>query len=253
MKDALGRMDTLLVLGGTSEIGLATARRLIAGGCRTVILASRSPQSSADAAAALRNAGAARVETVTFDATEPASHAALLTQVTDLVGDVDVVLVAFGVLGDQAEFDADPAAAAAAVTTNYTGVVSIGLAAAQRLRAQGHGTLVLLSSVAGVRVRKTNFVYGSSKAGLDAFGQGLADALEGSGAHVMIVRPGFVHTKMTSGMDPAPLSTTPQRVAELIEKGLARDAAVVWAPPALQALFGVLRIVPRVIWRRLPG
>jgi len=253
VKDALGGASTLLVLGGTSEIGLATARRMVERGCRTVVLASRRPDAQAADVATLRAAGAQRVETLAFDATDTAGHTAVVARAVELVGDLDVVLVAFGVLGDQAAFDADPQAAAVAVTTNYTGAVSAGLAVAQRLRTQGHGTVVLLSSVAGVRTRKANFVYGSSKAGMDAFGQGLGDSLAGSGARVMVVRPGFVHSRMTAGMDPAPLSTTPELVADRIVAGLAKDAEVVWAPAALQALFTVLRVLPRAAWRRMPG
>src|SRR4029450_11965014 len=96
------------------------------------------------------------------------------------------------------------------------------------LRAQGHGTIVVLSSVAGERARRSNFVYGSTKAGLDAFFQGLGDSLVGTGASVMIVRPGFVHTKMTEGLDPAPLATTPEAVAEAIVRGLERGAQRGW-------------------------
>ena len=253
MKDALGGVRSLLVLGGTSEIGLTTARRLVERGCRTVVLASRRPEASAADAEALREAGATRVETLAFDAADVDSHGAFVKDVRDRVGDLDVVLLAFGVLGEQAAFDADPVAAARAVTTNYTGAVSVSLVVAQLLREQGHGTLVLLSSVAGVRARKTNFVYGSSKAGLDSFGQGLGDALAGTGARVMVVRPGFVHTKMTAGMDPAPFSTTPEAVAEAIVGGLARDAEVVWVPGKLAAVFAVLRVLPRPLWRRMRG
>lgn len=253
LKDALGSINTLLVLGGTSEIGLATADLLVRQGCRTVVLASRRPLQQQADAEQLRSAGATRVESVAFDAADPAGHVDLVAEVRRLVGDIDVALLAFGVLGDQAQFDADPVAAAQAVTTNYTGAVSVGLALARALTEQGHGTLVLLSSVAGVRPRKANFVYGSSKAGLDAFGQGLGDALQGTGAHVLVVRPGFVHTQMTAGMTAAPLSTTAPAVAEIIVSGLARGANVVWAPAALQMLFAVLRVLPRSLWRRLPG
>ena len=253
VKDALGSIDTLLVLGGTSEIGLATADLLVRRGCRTLVLASRRPEAQEADVAASRAAGATRVEVLAFDAAEPASHEGFVAEVRRHVGDIDVALLAFGVLGDQSDFDADPVAAARAVTTNYTGAVSVSLALAQALREQGHGTLVLLSSVAGVRARKANFVYGSSKAGLDAFGQGLGDALQGTGARVLVVRPGFVHTRMTKGMPAAPLSTTAPAVAEVVARGLARDADVVWAPGMLQPLFAVLRVLPRALWRRLPG
>jgi len=120
------------------------------------------------------------------------------------------------------------------------------------MRAQGHGTLCVFSTVAGERPRRSNFVYGSSKAGLDAFAQGLGDSLVGTGVNVVVVRPGFVHTKMTQGLDAAPLATTPEKVAEATLEGIAKGAHTVWAPPALRYVMSVLRHVPRPIFRRLP-
>jgi decaprenylphospho-beta-D-erythro-pentofuranosid-2-ulose 2-reductase len=137
------------------------------------------------------------------------------------------------------------------VQANYVGAVSSGLAAAQRLKAQGHGTIVVLSSVAGERVRAANFVYGSSKAGLDAFAQGLGDALLGTGVQVLVVRPGFVHTKMTAGMDAAPFSTSPEAVADAIAAGLATGKETIWVPPILRVVFGGFRHLPRLAWRRV--
>ena len=251
MKDALGAVQTVLVLGGTSEIALATVRRLARDRCRTVVLAVRDTAAGERAADELRGAGVTDVHVLAFDAGDPSGHAAVIDAAADLVGDLDLVLLAFGVLGDQATFDADPVAAAAAVNVNLTGAVSSGLAAAARLRTQGHGTLAVLSSVAGERVRSENFVYGATKAGLDGFAQGLGDALQGSGARVMIVRPGFVHTRMTEGRDPAPFSTTPEAVADEIAKGLAKGADVIWAPPILRYVFSTMRHLPRPVWRKV--
>jgi decaprenylphospho-beta-D-erythro-pentofuranosid-2-ulose 2-reductase len=251
MKDALGAVQTVLVLGGTSEIALATVRRLARDRCRRVVLAVRDPAAGATAADDLRTAGVTDVHVVAFDAADPSGHAAVIEDAAGLVGDLDVVLLAFGVLGDQATFDADPVAAAAAVNVNLTGAVSSGLAAANRLRAQGHGTLVVLSSVAGERVRSENFVYGATKAGLDGFAQGLGDALQGTGARVMIVRPGFVHTRMTEGRDPAPFSTTPEKVADDIAAGLTKGSEIVWSPAILRYLFATMRHLPRPVWRKV--
>ena len=100
-----------------------------------------------------------------------------------------------------------------------------------------------------VRRLKDNFVYGATKAGLDAFGQGLGDSLVGTGVRVVVVRPGFVRTKMTEGMEAAPFSTTPEKVAELIVAGLAKGQEVIWAPPILQLPFSVFRLLPRSLWR----
>jgi decaprenylphospho-beta-D-erythro-pentofuranosid-2-ulose 2-reductase len=162
------------------------------------------------------------------------------------------VIVAFGVLGSQSDFDDDPEAAAEAVQVNYTGAVSSTLAVASQMRRQGHGHIVVMSSVAGERGRASNYVYGSSKAGLDAFAQGLNDALAGSGVKVTVVRPGFVHTKMTRGLKSAPLAATPRQVAEVAVTGMKAGKHTVWAPPALRYVFMVLRHVPRPIFRRLP-
>lgn len=251
MRDAVGAIQSALVLGGTSEIAMATLRRLVAGRTERVVLAVRDLEAGEAAAEELRRAGASQVEVVAFDAADPASHAATVDAAVAAVGDLDLVLVAFGVLGSQADFDADPVRAAEAVGVNYTGGVSACLAVADRFRAQGHGTLVVLSSVAGERGRRDNFVYGSSKAGLDAFAQGLGDALVGHGARVMVVRPGFVHTRMTEGMPAAPFSTTPDAVAEVIVQGLEKGREIVWAPPVLRYVFAVMRHLPRGAWRKV--
>jgi decaprenylphospho-beta-D-erythro-pentofuranosid-2-ulose 2-reductase len=250
MKDAFGIPQSLLVLGGTSEIALATARRLAARRTRTIWLAGRPSPALEEAAGQLRSLGA-EVRTVSFDALDTDTHDEALGKVF-AEGDIDMVLLAFGILGDQARDECEPAAAVRVARTNYTGAVSAALVCAGALRRQGHGSLVVLSSVAGERARRSNFIYGSSKAGLDAFAQGLGDSLHGTGAQVMVVRPGFVRTRMTAGMRPAPLSTTPEAVAEAIELGLRRRAEVVWVPGALRVVMSALRHVPRGIFRRLP-
>jgi decaprenylphospho-beta-D-erythro-pentofuranosid-2-ulose 2-reductase len=250
MKDAFGTPQSLLVLGGTSEIGLATARRLIARRTRTVWLAGR-PCPALDTAADRLRALGADVRTIAFDALDSATHEEVLGKVFT-EGDIDMVLLAFGVLGDQAHDEAEPLAAVRVAQTNYTGAVSAGLVCAGALQAQGHGSLVVLSSVAGERARRANFIYGSSKAGLDAFAQGLGDALHGTGVQVMVVRPGFVRTKMTAGLTPTPLATTPEAVAVAIELGLRRRSEMVWVPGALRVAMSALRHVPRPVFRRLP-
>jgi decaprenylphospho-beta-D-erythro-pentofuranosid-2-ulose 2-reductase len=163
-----------------------------------------------------------------------------------------VVLVAFGVLGDQERAEHDAHEALDIVQTNYTGVVSVTVPLVERLRAQGRGALVLLSTVAGERVRRSNFVYGSSKAGVDGYYQGLAASLAGSGVQVTIVRPGFVHTKMTEGLKAAPLAATPEQVADATVKAIARGTEIVWVPSALRFVMMALRHMPRVVFRRLP-
>jgi decaprenylphospho-beta-D-erythro-pentofuranosid-2-ulose 2-reductase len=252
VKDALGEVQSVLVLGGGSDIAVATCRELAARRGARIVLAARKPESCDAAAAELRAAGAAAVDTVAFDATDFAAHEAFVRATFDRFGDFDVVLVAFGVLGDQERAEHDPAAALEIVQTNYTGAVSVCVPLVERLRAQGHGTIVLFSSVAGERVRRSNFVYGSSKAGVDGYFQGLAAALHGSGVGVLIVRPGFVHTKMTAGMKSAPLAATPEQVATATVHGIARGSEVVWVPAPLRGVMAVLRHLPRMIFRRLP-
>jgi decaprenylphospho-beta-D-erythro-pentofuranosid-2-ulose 2-reductase len=252
MKDALGSVQSVLVLGGGSDIALATVRQLVARRATTVVLAARQPESLAEAADELRAAGATSVETVAFDARDTASHEALLDGVFERVGEIDLAILAFGVLGDQEEAEQDGRAAVDIAEVNYVGSVSVAVPIAQRMRRQGHGTIVALSSVAGERARRSNFVYGSSKAGMDAFFQGLGDSLVGSGVRVMIVRPGFVHTKMTDGMEAAPLSTTPEAVADAIVHGIARGKETVWVPSTLRYVMSVLRHVPRPVFRKLP-
>jgi decaprenylphospho-beta-D-erythro-pentofuranosid-2-ulose 2-reductase len=251
VRDALGSVQSVLVLGGSSDLGLAIAADLVRSRHATVVLAGRTPEALMAGAHQLDQAGAGRVETVAFDADDTAEHEIFLDKVVGMVGDLDVVIMAFGLLGDQATDEAGGEGAVRVARTNYVGAVSVGLVVARRLRSQGHGTLVVLSSVAGERVRRANFIYGSSKAGLDGFAQGLGDALAGSGAGVLIVRPGFVKTKMTEGMTPAPLSTTPEAVARATVKALQQGREVVWVPAALRWLMAVVRHLPRAIFRRL--
>ncbi len=251
MRDALGSVQSVLVLGGGSDIARAVVRALVAERTRTVLLGARDPGKLDEEIEALRALGAETVEAFAFDADDPGSHERALGEAFARHGDVDVVLVAFGVLGDQEMLKRDPAAAVAHVQTNFTGAVSALLVAAERLKAQGHGSLVVLSSVSAERPRRSNFVYGASKAGLDAFAQGLGDELAGSGVHVMVVRPGMVRTKMTAGLEDVPFTTTPEKVASEVVKGLRRGAHTVWVPPVLRLVFTGLRHLPRPVFRRL--
>ncbi|MGW1157309.1 decaprenylphospho-beta-D-erythro-pentofuranosid-2-ulose 2-reductase [Streptomyces sp. NPDC002513] len=249
-QDAFRAPRSLLILGGTSEIALATARRLIVRGTRTVRLAGRPCAELERAAGQLRGLGADTF-TVAFDALDVESHVTALGKVF-AEGAVDLVLLAFGVLGDQATDERDPVAAARIAQTNYTGAVSAGLVCARSLQAQGHGSLVVLSSAAGERARRSDFLYGSSKAGLDTFAQGLGDALHGTGAHVMVVRPASVRRPGTAARDQGPLTTTPEKVATAIELGLRRRSEVVWVPGSLRLVMSALRHLPRAVFRRLP-
>ena len=251
MKNALGDPQSVLVLGGTSDIALATVRAMAQRRLQSVVLAGRDTDALAVAADELRGLGLA-VEVEPFDALDTDSHAGLVERVFDRHGDIDVALVAFGVLGDEEEARRSVAEARRIVATNYLGAVTTCLPLARRMTAQGHGTIVVLSSVAGERARKANFVYGSSKAGVDAFAQGLGDSLVGTGVGVLVVRPGFVRTKMTAGREEGPLSTTPEAVADAIVSGLAKGAEVVHVPATLRYVFTILRHLPRPLFRKIP-
>lgn len=247
--------DSVLVLGGRSEIGVALARRLVADGrASTVVLAARRADDLADEVRTITDAGPAHVATLEFDADDLASHAAVLDAVEREHGAPDIVVVAFGVLGDQQRAETDAEHALAVVHTDYTAQVGVLTRVAARMRARGRGEIVVFSSVAGWRVRRANYVYGSAKAGLDGFASGLADALRGSGVHLTLVRPGFVIGRMTadSGLSPAPLSSTPGQVADAVAAGLARRRDVVWVPAPLLVLAAVMRLLPAAVWRRMP-
>lgn len=240
----------MLLLGGRSEIGLEVARRLAPG--QVVVLAARRSGDLAEQVAALTTGGAAAVHCVEFDADDTASHPPFFDKIVAEYGQIGVAVLAFGVLGDQARAEQDPAHALAVVHTDYVAQISVLTTLANLLRAQGEGQLVVFSSVAGVRVRRANYVYGSAKAGLDGFASGLADALHGTGVHLLLVRSGFVIGRMTEGMDPAPFSSTPDQVAAAVVKGLHKRAGVVWKPGILRPFFFAMRLLPQAIWRRMP-
>lgn len=243
---------TVLILGGRSEIGVAVARDLVTSEPRQVILAARRSHDLDAEEAGLLRAGASAVARVEFDADDVAAHHDFLARVFAEHGPIETVVVSFGVLGDQERAEHDSAHALAVVHTDYVAHVSILTELATLLRRQGNGTLVVFSSVAGVRVRRANYVYGSAKAGLDGFASGLADALAGSGVRLLLVRPGFVVGRMTEGMSPAPFSSTPDQVAAATVKALHRGRGEVWVPGVLRPVFAVMRLLPRPLWRRLP-
>jgi decaprenylphospho-beta-D-erythro-pentofuranosid-2-ulose 2-reductase len=250
MINALGQPQTVLLLGGTSEI----AQAVVAAWARTcrphVVLAAR-PGPRRDEAVARIAAQGLTVEAVDFDAERTDEHEALVESVAR-ERDIDVALVAFGVLGDEEQAWQDHDAAVTLARVNYVGAVSVGVPLATVMRRQGHGMIVALSSVAGERVRRSNFVYGSTKAGMDGFYLGLGEALRGSGAGVLVVRPGFVRTRMTAGRSPAPLSVTADQVADAVVRGVAERSELVWVPGALRGVMSGLRHVPRPLFRRLP-
>jgi len=248
MNNAVNQPQTIVVLGGNSDIAQAIVTALDSPALRTVVLGCRVPETAETAALSAR-LGDAAVITRAFDATDHGGHAAWLQSVAGEYGDLDIVIQAFGQLG--ADVADDPVAASTLVDVNFAGAVSSGLAVATQFREQGHGVLISLSSVAGVRTRASNFVYGSTKAGLDAFTTGLNHALHGTGARVMTVRPGMVRTTMTEGMADAPFTVEADDVAAATVAGLRKNKSVVWSPAKLQGVFGLLRFAPDFVWRKL--
>jgi decaprenylphospho-beta-D-erythro-pentofuranosid-2-ulose 2-reductase len=242
-----GRPQRILLLGGTSEIGLAVVAALDLPPDSEVILAGRDKGRLEVAAKSLPPC---RVGLFPFEATDPSGHQQMIDAIF-AAGAVDMMISAAGVLIHQPELEKDIQLAATMIETNFTGHVTTMLAAAEHMRAQGRGTIVVLSSVAAVRPRKANPVYGATKAGLDAFARGLTDLLHGSGVRVLLVRPGFVTGRMTSGMEKAPMATTPEAVGFATAVALRGRASVVWVPRKLSFLATVLKLVPRPLWRRI--
>ena len=234
-----------LLIGGTSEIGLAIVRRLSP---EHAVLLARDEQRVARAAEALRENERGTVETSVLDGDARASVQRAFASGSGF----DVVVLAVGVLGGQAGLDADPGEADEVMRVNFLASGSLLLESLRQLRTQGRGTLVVLSSVAAERARASNAVYGAAKAGLDALAQGLADATASTGVRVLVVRPGFVQTRMTAGLKPAPFATTPEAVAAATAKALDGRAPTIWVPARLRIVFALLRHLPRPIYRRLP-
>ena len=251
MNNAVGDVQTVLLLGGNSDIGVAIVEKVIQPYTRTVVLASRDITKAEAVAARLRRDGLT-IDVVAFDGADPSGHQALVDGVAARHGDIDLAIVAFAALGEAEVTREDIGAAAQLAQVNFTGAVSSIIAVGNRMRTQGHGSIVVLSSVAGERVRPANPVYGGTKAGVDGFCQGYGDWLAPQGVRMLVVRPGFVRTAMTEGLAAAPLATTADKVAEVTVKALRGRRRTVWAPPLLQVVFSVLRHLPGPIWRRLP-
>jgi short-subunit dehydrogenase len=240
----------VVIFGGRSEIGLELATRLAPGA--TVLLAARRADKLDDEVAAVRAAGADAVHVREFDADDLASHAPLIDSIVAEHGPIDTAVLAFGLLGDQARAEKDPGHAAAIVHTDFVAQVSLLTVLAETMRTAGRGTIVTFSSIAGARVRRANYVYGSAKAGLDGFCGGLADALHGSGVRLLVMRPGFVIGRMTEGIAPAPFSSTAPQVADATARALRGKRSSVWFPWQVGALAVVMRLLPQVVWRRMP-
>ncbi|MBX7431037.1 decaprenylphospho-beta-D-erythro-pentofuranosid-2-ulose 2-reductase [Mycobacterium sp. Y57] len=253
--DATGNPQKILLLGGTSEIGLAICERYLRDAPAGIVLACIPGDPLRDAARTqMEQAGASSVEVIDFDALDTASHPAVIDAAW--AGgdhkDIDVAIVAFGLLGDAEELWQNQRKAVQIAEINYTAAVSVGVLVGDKMRAQGFGQIIAMSSAAGERVRRSNFVYGSTKAGLDGFYLGLGEALREFGVRVLVIRPGQVRTRMSAHVKEAPLTVDKEYVAELAVTASAQGKDLVWAPGAFRYVMMVLRHIPRPIFRKLP-
>ena len=246
----------VLILGGRSDIGGELARRLCPG--RPVVLAARGTHGMDKLVDDLRTLGATDIHEVDFDATAVDSHRELITNAQQLAGEITCAVVAFGILGEQDKAEHDEHHAVDIATVDYLAQVSM-LTVLSDVMSRGH--IVAFSSIAGWRARRANYVYGSTKAGLDAFCQGLADKLtldKSKDLALITARPGFVIGSMTEGMKPAPMSVTPDVVADAITAQIPTEltkkprSVTLWIPRRLAVLAFIMRLVPRAIWRRMP-
>lgn len=249
--NAVGRPQTILLLGGASDMGLAIVEEFLHRGPARVILAARNSDSLDDAIERMTAAGASDVDVLEFDAVDTASHPKVIEEAFSK-GDVDLAVVAFGILGDQEEQWQDQAKAVAAANINFTGGVSVGVLLGQYMKRQGHGQIVAMSSVAGQVVRRSNFVYGATKAGFDGFYRQLGEALRDSGVRVLVVRPGQVRTNMTKGLADAPLTVNKEDVAAAVARAVDNNKTVIWVHPLFRFVMMVLAHVPAPIMRKLP-
>lgn len=250
--DAVGNPQTVLLLGGTSEIGLAICARYLQNANARIVLAAMPDDPGRDAAVAqMTAAGARSVELVDFDALESDTHPKVIDECF-AGGDVDVAIVAFGLLGDAEELWQNQRKAVQIAEINYTAAVSVGVLLGEKMRAQGFGQIIAMSTVAGERVRRSNFVYGSTKAGLDGFYLGLSEALREYGVRVLVIRPGQVRTRMSAHVKEAPLTVDKEYVANLAVTASAKGKELVWAPGTFRYVMMVLRHIPRSIFRKLP-
>jgi decaprenylphospho-beta-D-erythro-pentofuranosid-2-ulose 2-reductase len=254
--DAVGHPQTILLLGGTSEIGLAICERYLQDAPARIVLAALPDDPGRDdAVAQMKAAGAKSVELIDFDALDTDSHPKVIEQAFKTGtagGDVDVAIVAFGLLGDAEELWQNQRKAVQIAEINYTAAVSVGVLLGEKMRAQGFGQIIAMSTVAGERVRRSNFVYGSTKAGLDGFYLGLGEALREYGVRVLVIRPGQVRTRMSAHLKEAPLTVDKEQVANLAVSAAAKGKELVWAPPTFRYVMMILRHIPRPIFRKLP-
>ncbi|SAL38680.1 short chain dehydrogenase [Caballeronia turbans] len=243
-------MKNIVIVGATSAIAIACAREWAVKGARFFLVA-RNQERMEQVAADLTARGAASVAAHRLDIDRLDDHAAMLADCAAHMDSIDIVLVASGTLPDQAACQRDPAVAVREFHTNALSLIALLTPIANRLEAQRHGTLAVISSVAGDRGRPSNYLYGSAKAALQAFLEGLRARLFKVGVHVVDVKPGFVATPMTAGLPlPGPLVATPEKVAKDIVRAVERKKDVLYTPWFWWGIMLIIRNVPRFVFKR---
>jgi decaprenylphospho-beta-D-erythro-pentofuranosid-2-ulose 2-reductase len=241
----------VIILGATSGIAEATARLYAEEGAELLLIGRHADRLS-EIASDLRLRGAARAEIAIANLASIEDAVSAFEGFAATLGGVDHILLAYGVLGDQAVAAKDPRAADRTIVVNFNSAAAWCLAAANILEAQRHGSLVVLGSVAGDRGRRANFVYGAAKAGLAVLVEGIAHRFAGKGPRAVIVKPGPTTTAMTEGMNrKGILWSKPERVAIIVRRAADQDNPVVYAPGFWRFIMLVIRFLPASIYNRL--
>ena len=253
MQDAFGHPQSVVVLGGTSDIAREIVNLLAAQRCRTVVLAGRDTRALERTASELGRT-VTNVATVAFGATATDEVDKTITLCFDAAGEpVDLVIMAVGELGNQEEDESDPDRVAQMVTVNVTWPAAALTAVAGRLQRQGHGRIVVLSSVAGYRVRRSNFIYGAAKAGLDGFALGLERGRARHGDLGTCGAPGIRPHQDDGRTSGGPVRRRSRARGQRRRPRPGAGDTVIWSPGTLKYVFSVMRLLPQALWRRLPG
>jgi decaprenylphospho-beta-D-erythro-pentofuranosid-2-ulose 2-reductase len=238
-------------LGGTKGMGRALARQMAERG-DTICLLGRNIVDLERSAADLSVRGATdSVGSVACDLENPETFASAIEAAREALGGLDAVVVTAGVFATQEELEADPALAERLLRINFSNTVMFCEAAKKALLEEGGGALCVFSSVAGERGRKPVILYGAAKAGLTRYLEGLDHKHRADGLRVVTVKPGFVKTSMTAGLDPPPFAGEPDAVAQRVLGAIDRGAPVVYAPAPWRLIMAVIRALPRAIMRRI--
>ena len=243
-------MQRVFIIGATSAIAESVARLYAADGSR-LFITGRQQQRLQAIASDLQVRGASDVHTAVLDVNDYAAHLHVLDAAWEALGGVDVVLMAQGTLPDQPECQASVDTAWAEFSTNATATIALATAIAPRMEQAARGTLAVISSVAGDRGRASNYLYGAAKAAVSTFLSGLGQRLQGSGVHVLIIKPGFVDTPMTRKFKKGVLWATPDKVAADILKSIERRRSVVYTPFFWHPIMAIIRHIPEFIFRRI--